>query len=82
MGGNKLKINGKVLDITPGIRKVLTETSNIPLKNLNDKDQEIFVNILESLELRNIKQYVVNPNQVDMKSLKLFLKNAFWKVKE
>ena len=29
MGGNKLKINEKIHNITPGIQKVLTETSNI-----------------------------------------------------
>ena len=38
MGGNKLKINEKIHNITPGIQKVLNETSNIPLKKLNDKD--------------------------------------------
>ena len=47
MGGNKLKICGKIHNITPSIQKVLTETSNIPLKKLNDKDNDIFINILE-----------------------------------
>ena len=38
IGDNKLKINEKVHNITPGIQKVLTVTSNIPLKKLNDED--------------------------------------------
>ena len=56
MGGNKLKINGKIHNITPSIQKVLTETSNIPLKKLNDKDNDIFINILESLDFENYKE--------------------------
>ena len=48
MGGEKLNIVEKIYNITPGIQKVLTETSNIPLKKLNGKDNEIFINrILE-----------------------------------
>ena len=53
MGSNKFKINEKIYDITPGNKKVITDTSNIPLKKLNDKDKEIFVNILESLDFEN-----------------------------
>ena len=56
MGGNKLKINGKIHNITPSIQKVLTETSNIPLKKLNDKDNDIFINILESPDFENYKE--------------------------
>ena len=55
VGGNNFKINEKIPDITPGIQNVLTDTSNIPLKNLNDKDREIFSNILESLNFENYK---------------------------
>ena len=55
MGGNKLQINENNYDITPGIQKVLTETSNILLKKLNDKDNEKFINILESLDFENHK---------------------------
>ena len=55
MGGIKLKINEKVYNITPGIQKVLTETSNIPMKKLNDEDREIFINNLESLIFENYK---------------------------
>ena len=53
MGGNKLKFNEKIYDRTPGIQKVLTDTSNIPMKKLNDKDREIFHNILKSLDSGN-----------------------------
>ena len=55
MGGNKLKINEKTYNLTPGIQKVLTDTSNIPLKKLNDKDNEIFNNILENLDFEKYK---------------------------
>ena len=55
IGGNKFKINEKIHNITPGIQKVLSDTSNIPLKKLNDKDRERFNNILESLDFENYK---------------------------
>ena len=55
MGGNKLKINMKIHNKSPGIQKVLTETSNIPPKKLNDKDREIYNNVLESLNFKNYK---------------------------
>ena len=55
IGGNKLKINKNIHVITPGIQKVLTDTSNIPLKKLNDQDREISNNILESLTFENYK---------------------------
>ena len=53
IGGNKIKINENVFDITRGIQKVLTDTSNIPIKKLNDQDREIFNNILENLDFKN-----------------------------
>ena len=55
IGGNKIKINENVFDITRGIQKVLTDTSNIPIKKLNDQDREIINNILESLDFKNYK---------------------------
>ena len=55
IGGNKIKINQNVFDITRGIQKVLTDTSNIPIKKLNDQDREIFNNTLESLDFKNYK---------------------------
>ena len=44
-----------IYDITPCIQKVLTDTSNIPMKKLHDKGREIFNNILESLDFENYK---------------------------
>ena len=55
MGGNKLKINEKIHNITPGIQKVLTETSNIPIKQLNDQDKGTFIITLESLDFESYK---------------------------
>ena len=55
MGDIKLKFNEKIYDITPDIQKVLTDTSNIPLNNLNNEDRELFINILESLDFENYK---------------------------
>ena len=55
VGGNKIKINENVFDITQGIQKVLTDTSNIPIKKLNDQDRVIFINILDSLDFKNYK---------------------------
>ena len=55
LGGNKLKTNEKIFNITPSIQKVITDTSIIPLKKLNDKDREIFNNVLESLDFENYK---------------------------
>ena len=55
IGGNKIKINENVFDITQGIQEVLTDTSNIPIKKLNDQDREIFNNISESLDFKNYK---------------------------
>ena len=55
MGGNKLKINENIYDITTGIQKVLTRTSNITLKKLNDQDRKIIINILKSLIFEDYK---------------------------
>ena len=38
MGVNQLKINEIIYDRTPCIQKVLTDTSEIPLKKLTDID--------------------------------------------
>ena len=54
-GDNKLKIIEKVYKITPRIQKVLTDTSSLPLEKLNDKDNETFIKILESLVFQNYK---------------------------
>ena len=55
MGGKKLKINEKIYEITPGIQKVFTDKTNIPIKKLNDIDRENLINILESLGFGNYK---------------------------
>ena len=53
--GTEVEIKVEKFIITPGIQKVLTHTSNIPLKNLNDKDKEIFINNSESLDFEKYK---------------------------
>ena len=53
--GNKLEINEKIYDITPGIRKVITDTTNIPMQKLNEQDNETFINILESVNFEIYK---------------------------
>ena len=70
MGGNKLKINEKIHNITPGIQEVLTEISNITLKKLNDKDRKIFNNILESLDFENYKPILGESKSVRYKQSK------------
>ena len=55
MGGSKPKINEKTYNITPGIQKVLTDTSNIPIKQLNGQDRGLFINILENLNFESYK---------------------------
>ena len=42
LGATEVEINYKINNITPGIQKILTDTSNIPMKKLNYKDREIF----------------------------------------
>ena len=55
MGGNKLKISENIFEIIPGIQKVFTQTSNIPLKKLNRQEWEVYNNILETLDFENYK---------------------------
>ena len=55
LGGTEVEINGKKINITPGIQKVLTDTSNIPLTKWNEKNREIFNNVLENLDFENHK---------------------------
>ena len=51
-----LKLMRRFENITPGIQKVLTETSNIPLKKLKNDDEDIFNKIfLKSLNFENYK---------------------------
>ena len=55
IGGNKLKTKEKIFDITPGIQKVITDSSNVSMANLNVRDREVFTNVLESLDVDNYK---------------------------
>ena len=38
--GTEIEINGNKYNLTPNLQKVFSETSNIPLKKLNDKERE------------------------------------------
>ena len=53
MGGNKLKNNEKIYEKSPGIQKVLTGKSNLPMKKLKAEDRKVFTNSLESLIFEN-----------------------------
>ena len=74
MVGNKLKINEKFFNITRDIQKVLTDTSNKPMKKLNDQDREIFIYVLESLHFENYKAIRGEPKSGRYKISKTFLK--------
>ena len=55
IGGNKLKINDKIYNISNDLQNVFTNISNVPLKKLNDKNREIYKNNLESLNFKHYK---------------------------
>ena len=55
LGGTEVEINDKKFNIFPGIQKVLADTSNIPMKKLNNEDREIFNKTLESIDFENCK---------------------------
>ena len=55
IGGNKLKIIEKSYNISDDLQNVFTNTSNKPLKKLNDKDREKNKTTLENLEFKNYK---------------------------
>ena len=48
----------KKLNITPNLQKVFTQTSNTPLKKLNDQEWEFYKNILETLDFENFQPKV------------------------
>ena len=80
IGGKKLKINENIYDKTPGIQKVLTDTSNMPLK---EKDSEIFMNILDSLDFKNYKAIRGDSKSGRYKQSETnFEKKVIWKIKE
>ena len=76
IGGNKLKINEKIYKISDDLQIVFTNTSNIPLKKLNDRDREIYKNSLKELILRSTKQYVVKLFPLDINILKATLRTV------
>ena len=55
MVGNKLKIIENICNITPRIQNLITDTFNIPVKKLKDRDNEIFNKILKSLDFEKCK---------------------------
>ena len=54
--GTEVEFSDKKFNITPGIQRIVTDTSNIPLKKLNDKVNERFINILKILEFEDYKK--------------------------
>ena len=53
LGGTEVEINDNKYNITPGLQKVFTQTSNIPLKKLNDQEREIYKNFSKDLNFEN-----------------------------
>ena len=53
--GTEVEINNIKYNITPGIQKVFTDTSDQSLKKLNDGEREMYKNILEDLNFENYK---------------------------
>ena len=54
-GDTEVEISGNKYDITPDLQKVFTDTSNIPLKKLNDEEGEMYKTSLEDLNFENYK---------------------------
>ena len=55
IGGTEVEINNKIFNIRQGIQNVFTQTSNIPLKELNNQEREIYNNILKTLDFEKYK---------------------------
>ena len=55
VGGNKLKNNGKIYNITQGVQNVFTQTSNVPLKKLDNQERDKYNKNLETLDFENYK---------------------------
>ena len=53
--GTEVEINNKNFNITRGIQNVFPQTSNIPLKKLNNQEREVYNNILETLDFEKYK---------------------------
>ena len=69
LGGNKLKIEEDIYNLTENLQNVLNNTSNLPLKKLNDKDKEIYDKILDCIDFKNYKPIRGETNQLDTKTL-------------
>ena len=52
----EVKINDKEYNITPGIRKVLTDTSYNTAKSMNDMEKLVFRDILQKLNIISVYQ--------------------------
>ena len=73
--GTEIEISGNKYNITPGVQKVFTETSNIPLKKLNDNDRETHVNTLRDLNFENYKAVSGENKSGRYKTSKAIFKN-------
>ena len=76
LGGTEVEIKDKKFKITPGVQKVSTDTSNIPMKKLNDKDREIFISISQSQDFEKYKSIRGESESVDKNNLKAIFKNV------
>ena len=75
--GTEIEINHKKFNITPAFQKVLSNSSNKPLKKINDKDREILDNILQSLDFENYKAIRGESKPVRFKQSKTNFKKQF-----
>ena len=55
LGGIKVENNDKKFNITQGIQNVFTQSSNTPLKKINNRERDTFNNILETLDFEKYK---------------------------
>ena len=55
LGGTEVEINNKNFNLGRDIKNVFTQTSNIPLKELNNQEREIYNNNLKTLDFEKYK---------------------------
>ena len=53
LGGTEVQINDNKFNITPGIQKVIVDSSFKPNKSMNDMDKEVFRDMLQKTEYYN-----------------------------
>ena len=82
LGGTEVEIADKKFNITKGIQNVFTQTSNIPLKKLNNQEREIYNNILETLNFENYKPKSGESKSGRYKQSKTNFNNVIYKEKE